>query len=132
MRPVESPPRRQRIGVGRVELVPEPARFATLRANVADALCRLFVLGVLVAQAVDTLTTTIALRQSGYFERNALLGTLAASPAAALVVKLAAIGAVIALALLRLPTRRARVALTLALVLSVVAPIINVATLLGR
>lgn len=131
MRPIASPPRRQRVGAGRVEIVPEPVRFARLRANVSDPACRLLVLGVLVAQTLDTFTTAIALRQTGYYERNPLLGTLAASPATALLVKLTAVGAMTALAILRLPTRRARVTLTLALALSAFGSILNVASLLG-
>jgi len=126
--------RGQRIGVGRVELVPEqPAlRLGTVRANAADAACRVLFLAVLLAQAADTLTTTFALHQSGAYEINPATGVLAMRPALALAVKLGAVVAVCLIALVRLPVQRARVALTLAFALSIIAPVLNLATLWGH
>jgi hypothetical protein len=133
MSSLSSEKRRGRIGVGRVELVPEPRlRFERLRSSLADTACRLLVLGALIAQAADSLMTAVALGRSGYYERNPLFGSTAGSPIASLCVKLGAILAVLSVALLRLPTRRARMAVGLAFALSAIGPLLNTATLFGR
>ena len=123
---------RQRLHVGRVELVPEPSavRFARLRGNLIA--CRFLLAAVLLAQLADVLTTQIALGR-GFVETNGVLLSLAhGSEVGAVALKLVAVIAVLTLALIRLPARRARVAVVLALALSAIGPIANVAGPLGR
>ena len=122
---------RQRLHVGRVELVPEPSavRFARLRGNLIA--CRFLLAAVLLAQLADVLTTQIALGR-GFVETNGVLLSLAhGSEVGAVALKLVAIVAVLTLALIRLPARRARVAVVLALALSAIGPIANVAHVVG-
>jgi uncharacterized membrane protein len=123
--------RRLRTGVGRLEIVEEADHepLLRLRANLGDAACRLLAVCLLLAQALDALTTTIALQRSSFYESNVLARSLAASPLTGLAVKLCAAFIVLALVLLRLPTRQARMAVRLALVLSMLAPIANLVTL---
>jgi uncharacterized membrane protein len=123
----------QRVGKGRVELVPEggAARLDRLRANLADRRCRTLLIAVLVAQVADAVTTYIALHAGGYAEQNPFFQPLlAASPWLANVVKLAAISAVLLLVLVRLPVHRARTAVLLAACLSVIAPLLNLRAML--
>jgi uncharacterized membrane protein len=123
----------QRVGKGRVELVPEgdAARFDRLRANLADRPLRALMIAVLVAQLADAVTTYMALQGGGFAEQNPLFQPLlAASPWLANVVKLAAISAVLLLALVRLPLHRARTAVLLAACLSLIAPVLNLHALL--
>jgi hypothetical protein len=123
----------QRVGTGRVELVPEggAARFDRLRRNLADRPCRALLIAVLVAQLADAVTTDIALHGGGFAEENPLFQPLlAASPWLANVVKLAAISAVVLPALVRLPLRRARTTVLLAACLSLIAPVLNLHALL--
>ena len=121
--------------VGRVELIPEPSssgiRFARLRGNLVA--CRFLLAAVLLAQIADVLTTQIALGRGGFVEMNGLLLSLAhGSEIGTVVLKLAALVGVLTLALARLPAHRARVAVVLALALSVIGPVANVAAMLGR
>jgi Domain of unknown function (DUF5658) len=121
---------RQRYGVGLVEVIPEPIRFARLRANLAS--CRTLIFAVLLAQAEDGMTTYVAITR-GQVEANPLLRLLTgSSPAAALALKLALVLAVVTIALSRLPLGRARAALTVALGLSLLGPVANTLTLLFR
>jgi uncharacterized membrane protein len=123
----------QRIGKGRVELVPEggAVRFGRLRANLADRPLGVLLVAVLLAQLADAVTTYIALHGGGFAELNPLFQPLlAASPWLANVVKLVAISAVLLLALVRLPVHRARTAVLLAACLSLIAPLLNLHALL--
>jgi len=123
---------RQRVhyGVGRLEIVPEPVRFARLRENLSS--CRNLVFAVLLAQAEDGLTTFVAFSR-GYVEDNPLQRPMtSASMGVAVGLKLIVMFAMMTLVLSRLPTRRARIALRVALAMSLVAPVLNTLTLLGR
>jgi hypothetical protein len=122
-----------RTGVGRVELVPEPTQ-ARVRSRVRTNLagCRYLLIAAVVAQAADVVTTQLGIG-AGYVEQNALLRPLVGSgPLGTLAVKVAAVLAVMAVALFRLPLLRARVAVGLALALSLIGPFLNIVTLLGR
>jgi hypothetical protein len=78
-------------------------------------------------------TTQIALTRGGYFEANRLMSPVVyGSPIGTLALKLGAVVAVLALALVRLPKNRALVAVSLALALSLIGPVANLAALLGR
>jgi len=118
-----------RVGVGRVELVAEPSRLSLLRANLADGACRLLILAVFIAPALDTLTTTLALQRPGFFERNPVLDPR--NPLLAMSVKFTAVSALMVLALSILSVRRARGMLRYAVVFSLVAPILNTVLLYG-
>jgi hypothetical protein len=122
-----------RTGIGRVELAPEaipPAVRSRFRANLAG--CWHLVLSVVLIQAADVITTYIGLA-AGYVEENGLLRPLiGSSPIGTTALKLGAVLAVVSLALFRLPLTRARVAVGLALALSLIGPLLNLATLLGR
>jgi len=124
-----------RVHVGRVELVPEPPptriRFTRLRANLVA--CRLLLAAVLVAQVADVVTTQIALARGGFVEENGLLRSVVyGGPVGTLALKLGAVLAVLTGAMLRLPPRRTRVAVGLALALSLIGPLANLAALVGR
>ena len=124
-----------RVHVGRVELVPEPpparVRFTRFRANLVA--CRFLLAAVLIAQVADVVTTQVALARGGFVEENGLLRAVVyGGSVGTLALKLGAVVAVLALALTRLPTRRARVAVALALALSLIGPLANLSALLGR
>src|ERR1700686_2100151 len=124
-----------RVHVGRVELVPEPpparVRFTRFRANLAA--CRFLLAAVLIAQVADVVTTQIALTRGGFVEENGLLRSVVyGGPVGTLALKLGAVLAVLTWALLRLPTRRTRGAVGLALALSLIGPVANLAALFGR
>jgi hypothetical protein len=127
-------PGRLRVHVGRVELIPEAAAkvwLARLRANVHA--CRFLLVVVVAAQLADVITTQIALTRGGYFEANGLMsGVVYGSPIGTLALKLGAVVAVLAVALTRLPKNRALGAVGLALALSLIGPVANLAALLGR
>lgn len=125
--------RRQRVRVGRVELVhdgwPRTAS-VRLRRNLADPVCRALLALVVAAQLTDAATTYVGL-QRHLTELNPLFRPLLAwSPWIADVVKLSAIAAVVALALVRLPLWRARSAVLLAASLSLIGPLANLRALL--
>jgi len=126
--------RDERVHIGHVELVPDAtapprARFTRFHSNLADT--RALIVALVLAQIVDALTTYVALGRGGYVEENPLMRWLVgASPAGTMAVKIVAILGVVALALLRLPLRRARVAVGVAVVLSLIGPLTNVASLL--
>ncbi len=124
--------RRQRIGVGRVELVSHgpPHGSGRFRTNLADPMCRALLGAVAAAQLADAATTYVALRRN-LIELNPLFRPLLVwSPWIADVVKFSAIGAVVALALVRLPLWRARSAVFLAVALSLIGPLANLRALL--
>ena len=125
--------RRQRIGVGRVELVSDGLTHKAsgrLHGNLADPMCRVLLAVVAAAQLADAATTYVALRRN-LIELNPLFRPLLAwSPWIADVVKFSAIAAVVALALVRLPLWRARSAIFLAAVLSLIGPLANLRALL--
>jgi hypothetical protein len=127
-------PRGLRVHVARVELLLELAAkvwFARLRPNLHA--CRWLLVAVVAAQLADVITTQIALSRGGYFEANGLMsGVVYGSPIGTLALKLGAVVAVLALALVRLPRSRALVAVGLALALSLIGPVANLAALLGR
>jgi hypothetical protein len=122
------------VHVGRVELLPVPPAkvwFARLRGNVHA--CRWLIVTVVAAQMADVITTQIALTRGGFFEANGLMSPVVyGSPIGTLALKLGAVVAVLALALVRLPRRRALVAVGLALALSLIGPVANLVALLGR
>ena len=124
---------------GLVELIPEPegppaphpARSARLRRNLADTACRLLFAGACLAQIGDAVTTAIGLNHAGVFEANSLMRHAVTAPFTVGLLKLAMIGLLSLLAMLRLPTPRARVALLLAMSLGLIAPIQNVIQILA-
>ena len=122
------------VHVGRVELVPEPepvVPWARLRENLVA--CRFLITAVVLEQVADIVTTIVALSRGGYYETNSVLLTLShGSEIGAVILKLAAIVAVLTLALARLPVHRARVAVVLALGLSLIGPMVNVLALQGQ
>jgi len=124
-----------RVYKGRVELVPETARrvarYSLLRANLADRLCRVFLLGACLAQVADAVTTAFALRLSGRYEANSIMHDAVTQPITTGALKVLLIVMVSGLAILRLPTRQARLALFLAMTLSALAPIHNIVQLFG-
>jgi len=121
---------RRRTGIGILEVIPEPARFGRLRENLIA--CRTLLFALFVAQAEDGMTTYVAMNQ-GDVEANPVLRLLTgSSPAVALALKLALVFAVVMIALTRLPQRRARGALIVALGLSLTGPVANTLTLLLR
>ena len=122
-----------RIGVGHLEVDADPAPPVASwpgRLRTSMAACWPLVVGIVCAQLTDVATTAIALAQPGYYEQNVLMRQVTAAGVAAILgVKLGAVLAVILLALWRLPRRRARVALALALGLTLVGPVANLVTL---
>jgi hypothetical protein len=124
----------RRVGVGILELVPEPRvdrSLETLKANLRDRVV-LLVLGILLAaQAADIATTARALAGNGYVEKNPFFSVLLSrSPLAAYTVKLLMVGWLALLALGYLRGRRVVFALFLAAALSLSAPLMNLALLL--
>lgn len=119
-----------RVHVGRVELIAEqPVARSRFRANLAA--CRWLLVAVLLVQLADIVSTQVALFR-GFVEENGVpLGLVHGSAVGAVALKLAAILAVLALALVRLPAHRARVAVSLALALSLIGPVANIAALVG-
>jgi len=122
---------RWHVGIGRVELEPEPLRFAVLRANIRDPLSRALLALSGVAQLADVVMTAVMIRSGGWYERNAVVAGIATNPTIAAAIKVGAVAAVCILALARLPRRRARVALAPAAVLSTMGPLINLVQFLG-
>lgn len=130
MGPVEARGR-LRTGVGLLEV---EAGTAALSASLWTKLaaCWVLLVGLVAAQMADAVTTAVALAQPGYLEENSVMRVVTgAGFGATLAVKLGAVLVVVALALWRLPVRRARVALALALGLSLVGPVANTVTLLS-
>jgi hypothetical protein len=126
----------RRVGVGIVELVPEPRldrSLETLKANLRSRVVLLMLTILLAAQAADIVTTSRALSGNGYVERNPFFAVLLShSPLAAYTVKLLMVGWLALLALGYLLGRRVVAALLLAAALSVSAPLLNFALLLHR
>ena len=125
-----APPRRaRRVGVGIVEMVPEPrGDFATqnLIANLRDRTVLLLLTILLAAQAADIVTTFQALSTHHYVEENPFFRVLIAhSPLAAYTVKLLAVVWLALLAVGYLRGRRAAAALAVAAALSLSAPLMN-------
>ena len=126
----------RRVGVGIVELVPEPPldrSLETLRANLRSRAVLLMLSILLAAQAADIVTTARALAGNGYMEKNPFFAVLLShSPLAAYTVKLLMVGWLALLALSYLHGRRVLAALLLAAALSVSAPLLNLLLLLHR
>ncbi len=101
----------RRVGVGIVELVPEPRldrSLETLRANLRSRSVLLMLAVLLAAQAADIVTTARALAGNGYVEKNPFFAVLLShSPLAAYTVKLLMV-AWLALLAARLPARTPR------------------------
>ena len=137
--PIAAPARSRPVHRGLVEVVPEtsgqPAaaavRISHLRENLTDVACRLLFAGACLAQIADAVTTVIGLGQHGRFEANFLMREAVTTPAMVGVLKLILVALVCAVAMLRLPVHRARVALLLAMSLGAIAPIQNVFQILG-
>jgi Domain of unknown function (DUF5658) len=131
----EQKARVRRVGVGIVELVPEAKEdrgLRTLKENLANPVCVLFVMLIATAQIADVVTTFSALASHAYVENNPLLRALIVrSPLAAYTVKLLVIFAIVLVALSRLHGRRAQYALGLAAGLSLIAPLLNVQLMLS-
>lgn len=130
--------RPRRVHRGLVEIVAEAserpaatARTSHLRENFADGACRLLLVGACLAQIADAVTTMIGLDRHDRFEANFLMRQAVTAPAMVGLLKLALVFLVCALAMLRLPTRRARVGLLLAMSLGAIAPIQNLFQILG-
>ena len=121
--------RTHRVGVGIVEVVPEPREASSLRAiraNLSDRVCALLTAIVVAAQVADVVTTFHALGHHVYVEDNPLLRALIdRSPVAAYTVKLLVVTAMVVLILSRLHGRRAKGALAFAATLSLIAPVLN-------
>jgi hypothetical protein len=122
------------IGRGRVEIVPEPEEAAPpsrLRRNLADTPTMLLFGAACLAQIGDAVTTWLGLSRHGRFEANFLMRYAVNQPVTVGLLKVLLVALLCTLALMRLPTQRARVALLLAFGLSVVAPIQNMTQLFG-
>jgi Domain of unknown function (DUF5658) len=125
-----------RVYPARLEVEPEPepqpapVRYAALRQTLHDPVSMLFLLGALLGQVADTVTTAVALSGNQYIERNGLLREAVTQPIEVGLCKLLLVFLVSLLAMLRLPTRQARLALFFAFGLSVFAPIQNLVQLL--
>lgn len=126
----------RRVGVGIVELVPEPpldSSLETLKANLRSRSVLLMLSILLAAQAADIATTARALAGSGYMEKNPFFAVLLShSPLAAYTVKVLMVGWLVLLALGYLRGRRVLAALLMAAALSLSAPVLNVLLLLKR
>jgi Domain of unknown function (DUF5658) len=124
----------RRVGVGIVELVPEPRldrSLETLKANLRSRPVLLMLTILLAAQAADIVTTARALAGNGYMEKNPFFAVLLShSPLAAYTVKLLMVGWLALLAVGYLHGRRVLAALLLAAALSVSAPLLNLLLLL--
>ncbi|MBV8300971.1 MAG: hypothetical protein JOY68_03505 [Candidatus Dormibacteraeota bacterium] len=104
---------------------PAPQRYARLRQTLRDPVSVLFLLGACLAQAADTITTAVALSGRSFFEANGLMRAAVTQPLEIGGLKLLLVLLVCLLAMLRLPTRQARLALLFAFGLSAFAPIQN-------
>lgn len=124
----------RRVGVGTVELVPEPQldrSLETLRANLRSHVVILLLMILLAAQTADIVTTSAALANHRYVEENPLFRVLLAhSPLAAYTVKLLMVIWLAILAVGYLRGRRVAAALCLAAAVSLSAPLLNFALLL--
>jgi hypothetical protein len=121
--------RRRRVGVGILELVPEPREDASVRAlkdNLRDRVCALLVTIIAAAQIADVVTTFRALSGHAYVENNPLFRALILrNPVSAYAIKLLAVTGMVLLVLSRLHGRRAQWALAVAAGLSLTAPLLN-------
>ncbi len=126
--------RRHRVGVGILELVPEPREDPSLRAlkdNLHNRICALLVAIIGAAQFADVATTFRALSGQSYVENNPLFRALILrNPVGAYAVKLLAVSFMVLLVLSCLHGRRAQVALAVAAGLSITAPVLNFLLLL--
>lgn len=126
--------RTRRVGVGIVELIPEPRvdhRLETLKANLHERSALLLVMILMAAQTADIVTTYSLLANNRYVEENPFFRVLIAhSPVAAYTVKLLLVLWLTLLAMSTLRGRRVVFALGLAAALSLSAPLLNFALLL--
>jgi hypothetical protein len=133
---VEAGPARRtrRVGVGIVEMVPEaPEDFArdNLLANLRNRSVLILLMILMAAQTADVVTTYAALGSRRYVEENPLFRVLIArSPVAAYSVKLLTVLWLALLSISYLRGRRAALALALAAMLSLSAPLMNFLLLL--
>jgi hypothetical protein len=109
---------------------PPAERYPRLRQTLRDPVSVLFLLGACLAQAADTITTAIALSGRSFFEANGIMRAAVTQPLEIGGLKLLLVLLVCLLAMLRLPTRQARLALFFAFGLSAFAPIQNLVQLL--
>ena len=115
------------------EVDPQPPRISAFRrhtGNLMDNLANrgslsLFV-GTMLCQVADTVTTSVALSGHSLYEANGFMRAAVTQPAAVGALKLLAIMLVCVLAMMRLPARHARLALTLAFAISLFAPLQNI------
>lgn len=125
----------RRTGRGAVEVEHDPVRVTRLRRLYAAVRQSGWLLaGLLAAQLADVVTTKIALRSSAYVERNPLMSHITtngiASGALDAALKIGIVFALVVVAALRLTPKRTQVAVAVALLLSLIAPVINSAVLL--
>jgi hypothetical protein len=116
-----------------LEVDPQPPRVSAFRrhtGNLMDNLANrgslsLFV-GAMLCQVADTVTTAVALSGHALYEANGFMRAAVTQPATVGALKLLAIMLVCVLAMMRLPARHARLALTLAFAISLFAPLQNI------
>ena len=127
--------RLQRVYPARIEVEPEPAvepriRYAGLRRTLRDRVAMSFLLLACLAQVADSITTVVALSRQHFYEANGLMRAAVTQPLEIGALKVVLVLLVALLAMLRLPTRQARLALFFAFGLGVFAPIQNIVQLL--
>lgn len=124
----------RRVGRGYLEVEPEPAITARHHFGATLRRCRWLLGAVIAAQLADVVTTRIALASPAYHERNPVMSQLTihgvGGSAVGAAVKLGVVLGVLAIAMARLTPERAQVAVALALVLSLAAPVVNTLVLL--
>ncbi len=116
-----------------VELDPVPVaspRTGFLAVNARDRWVLVLFIGACLAQVADAVTTAIALQRSSLFEANSLMRSAVTQPALTGALKLLVVGLLCLLAMMRLPTRYARLAVLLAFGIGVLAPLQNALQLL--
>jgi uncharacterized protein DUF5658 len=120
-----------------VEADPQPPRVSAFRRHTGHLMDNLanrgslsLFLGAMLCQVADTVTTAMALSRHSLYEANGLMRAAVTQPATVGALKLLAITLVCVLAMMRLPARHARLALTLAFAISLFAPLQNVVQIL--
>lgn len=108
---------------------PHP-RLGFLFANLRDRVAMVFAIGACLAQIADAVTTTVALQSHRLFEANALMREAVSQPLLTGALKLLLVMLLTLLAMMRLPTRYARLALLLAFGISALAPVQNAVQIL--
>ena len=101
-----------------------------LGVNVRDRVVLLFLMGACLAQAADAVTTAIALHTRVLVEANPLMRAAVTEPVITGSLKVLVVVLLSLLAMMRLPTRYARLALLLAFGISALAPVQNAFQLL--